>query len=147
MLRTGSPGLYVILKSSLHKHTKDLSPNPQYPQRSRTSAGHAGPQHQRGKQTDSGHFDGQPTETLNSNLKMEGGYERKHLSNTQRAHTPLTHRPLTHTTSDIYVLPWGLCCRCWSSMSVFLPCSGENPFATVKLRPTVTNDRSAPIIR
>ncbi|XP_068278798.1 BAR/IMD domain-containing adapter protein 2-like 1 [Nyctibius grandis] len=25
--------------------------------------------------------------------------------------------------------------------------SGENPFATVKLRPTVTNDRSAPIIR
>lgn len=27
------------------------------------------------------------------------------------------------------------------------PCSGENPFATVKLRPTVTNDRSAPIIR
>lgn len=29
----------------------------------------------------------------------------------------------------------------------FLPYSGENPFATVKLRPTVTNDRSAPIIR
>lgn len=27
------------------------------------------------------------------------------------------------------------------------PHSGENPFATVKLRPTVTNDRSAPIIR
>ncbi|KFW07078.1 Brain-specific angiogenesis inhibitor 1-associated protein 2-like 1, partial [Eurypyga helias] len=25
--------------------------------------------------------------------------------------------------------------------------SGENPFATVKLRPTVTNDRSAPVIR
>ncbi|XP_032839542.2 brain-specific angiogenesis inhibitor 1-associated protein 2-like protein 1 isoform X3 [Tyto alba] len=25
--------------------------------------------------------------------------------------------------------------------------SGENPFATVKLRPTITNDRSAPIIR
>ncbi|OCT64190.1 hypothetical protein XELAEV_18045292mg [Xenopus laevis] len=25
--------------------------------------------------------------------------------------------------------------------------SGENPFATIKLRPTVTNDRSAPIIR
>ncbi|OXB56159.1 hypothetical protein ASZ78_005097 [Callipepla squamata] len=34
--------------------------------------------------------------------------------------------------------PWG--------DSVFL-FSGENPFATVKLRPTVTNDRSAPIIR
>uniref|UniRef100_A0A8D0F997 BAR/IMD domain containing adaptor protein 2 like 2 n=1 Tax=Strix occidentalis caurina TaxID=311401 RepID=A0A8D0F997_STROC len=27
------------------------------------------------------------------------------------------------------------------------PCRGTNPFATVKLRPTVTNDRSAPIIR
>uniref|UniRef100_A0A663E7U1 BAR/IMD domain containing adaptor protein 2 like 2 n=1 Tax=Aquila chrysaetos chrysaetos TaxID=223781 RepID=A0A663E7U1_AQUCH len=27
------------------------------------------------------------------------------------------------------------------------PSSGTNPFATVKLRPTVTNDRSAPIIR
>ncbi|CAH2307167.1 brain-specific angiogenesis inhibitor 1-associated 2 1 [Pelobates cultripes] len=25
--------------------------------------------------------------------------------------------------------------------------SGENPFATVTLRPTVTNDRSAPIVR
>ncbi|KAG8513670.1 Brain-specific angiogenesis inhibitor 1-associated protein 2-like protein 1 [Galemys pyrenaicus] len=31
---------------------------------------------------------------------------------------------------------------------IFLPShSGENPFATVKLRPTVTNDRSAPVIR
>lgn len=30
---------------------------------------------------------------------------------------------------------------------LFLAYSGENPFATVKLRPTVTNDRSAPIIR
>uniref|UniRef100_A0A663MLW5 BAR/IMD domain containing adaptor protein 2 like 2 n=1 Tax=Athene cunicularia TaxID=194338 RepID=A0A663MLW5_ATHCN len=29
----------------------------------------------------------------------------------------------------------------------FSPCRGTNPFATVKLRPTVTNDRSAPIIR
>lgn len=27
------------------------------------------------------------------------------------------------------------------------PHRGTNPFATVKLRPTVTNDRSAPLIR
>ena len=27
------------------------------------------------------------------------------------------------------------------------PNRGTNPFATVKLRPTVTNDRSAPLIR
>lgn len=27
------------------------------------------------------------------------------------------------------------------------PGRGTNPFATVKLRPTVTNDRSAPLIR
>uniref|UniRef100_A0A674IK00 BAR/IMD domain containing adaptor protein 2 like 2 n=1 Tax=Terrapene triunguis TaxID=2587831 RepID=A0A674IK00_9SAUR len=31
--------------------------------------------------------------------------------------------------------------------SCLSPSSGTNPFATVKLRPTVTNDRSAPIIR
>ncbi|KAB1263508.1 Brain-specific angiogenesis inhibitor 1-associated protein 2-like protein 1 [Camelus dromedarius] len=33
------------------------------------------------------------------------------------------------------------------ALQVAHPCGGENPFATVKLRPTVTNDRSAPIIR
>lgn len=27
------------------------------------------------------------------------------------------------------------------------PHRGTNPFATVKLRPTITNDRSAPLIR
>lgn len=31
--------------------------------------------------------------------------------------------------------------------SFLSPSRGTNPFATVKLRPTVTNDRSAPIIR
>uniref|UniRef100_A0A452HNI1 IMD domain-containing protein n=1 Tax=Gopherus agassizii TaxID=38772 RepID=A0A452HNI1_9SAUR len=34
-----------------------------------------------------------------------------------------------------------------SFSSCLSPSSGTNPFATVKLRPTVTNDRSAPIIR
>uniref|UniRef100_A0A8C5IP81 BAR/IMD domain containing adaptor protein 2 like 2 n=1 Tax=Junco hyemalis TaxID=40217 RepID=A0A8C5IP81_JUNHY len=40
---------------------------------------------------------------------------------------------------------WRVCVK--GAPSDFHPPRGTNPFATVKLRPTVTNDRSAPIIR
>ncbi|XP_053782340.1 BAR/IMD domain-containing adapter protein 2-like 1 isoform X2 [Desmodus rotundus] len=49
-----------------------------------------------------------------------------------KAPEPRPETPASNTTNGTAKLP-------------FL--SGENPFATVKLRPTVTNDRSAPIIR
>ncbi|KFV75703.1 Brain-specific angiogenesis inhibitor 1-associated protein 2-like 2, partial [Struthio camelus australis] len=43
----------------------------------------------------------------------------------------------------------GTCIRAYFLMVAYFlsPFRGTNPFATVKLRPTVTNDRSAPIIR
>lgn len=51
--------------------------------------------------------------------------------------------------SDLTQLTNPLRCR-YASPGLFhihcSPCSGGNPFATVKLRPTVTNDRSAPAI-
>lgn len=35
----------------------------------------------------------------------------------------------------------------WDPPHPTSPPRGTNPFATVKLRPTITNDRSAPLIR
>lgn len=56
------------------------------------------------------------------------------------------------TVEDLKALAWSSAPQHSLSRLLDVVCllfsfRGTNPFATVKLRPTVTNDRSAPIIR
>lgn len=60
----------------------------------------------------------------------------------RRCHSGNTEQPLLGQQVPCMVFPDYLMVTCLLS-----PSRGTNPFATVKLRPTVTNDRSAPIIR
>uniref|UniRef100_A0A665W0C3 BAR/IMD domain-containing adapter protein 2-like 1 n=1 Tax=Echeneis naucrates TaxID=173247 RepID=A0A665W0C3_ECHNA len=56
--------------------------------------------------------------------------------NTPPASTVTTNNHHQHSSSHALI----------SAVFFFLICRGGNPFATVRLRPTITNDRSAPVI-